>query len=157
MPTISNNVKISLFHSNILEQNDAVRTSSVAVQHYEYTLGRELNVYGEAYGGNAESVLLATVRVGSQDDLKIYYETLNNTYPTSYTFVMNAGYDESGHLSEYDGALVCEGYVVDVEESFSRDSASEGEQMSLIFKLLLTKMEFVGSGRNVVQRFSDWD
>lgn len=157
MPVLSNNVKVSLFHFNILEQNSADRSSSVAVQHYDYTLSRQLNAYGEAYGNNAQSIMLAAVRVGSRDDLKVYYDDLNNSYPSSFTFVMNARYDESGRLSDYDGAMVCEGYIVDVEEFFSRGSASlQGQQMSLVFKILLTRMEFVGSGRNLVQRFTDW-
>lgn len=158
MPLISNNVKIALFHCNILEQGATDRNSSVVVQRYEYSLGRRINAYGEACGDDAVPLMTVTVRVGTRDSLGIYYESLNESFPSSFTFVMNARWDDAGKLSDYDGALVADGYTVDVEESYSRDAASaQGLQMSLTFKLLLARMEFVGAGTNLVQRFSGWE
>ena len=61
-----------------------------------------------------------------------------------------------GYLADQSGALIVEGYVVDVQELFDRDQANEeGEQMSLVCEILLTSVSCVGMNHLLKETFSN--
>ena len=120
MQNYSNNIKVALFADNVLEQLVLRRTDSIVVQQYSYALERPRNAHGVAYGNSSGGILTIDVRIGSRDNMRIYYERLSQTYSTSFSLVFNARYDETGILDDYEGGMIVEGYLTDIGESFDR-------------------------------------
>ena len=156
MQRISNQTKVVLFPDNYQEQAYITKEKCIAVQHYSYTLQRNRNAYGEPDGRISGSAVTLTIRVGSRDSLRLFYQRLTQHYSSTYSLLFDATYDVQGYLTDQSGALIVEGYVVDVQELFDRDQANEeGEQMSLVCEILLTSVSCVGMNHLLKETFSN--
>ena len=156
MQRISNQTKVILFPDNYLEQAYITKEKCIAVQHYDYTFQRNRNAYGEPYGRISGGLLTLTIRVGSRDSLRLFYQQLKQHYSATYSLLVYATYDAQGYLAERSGALMVEGYIVDIQELFDRDQANEsGEQMSLVCEILLTSVTCEGIHHPLREVFSN--
>ena len=156
MQRISNQTKVVLFPDNYLEQAYITKEKCMVVQRYDYTFQRNRNAYGEPYGRISGSSLTLTIRVGSRDSLRLFYQQLKQPYSATYSLLFDATYDAQGYLVERSGALLVEGYIVDIQEHFDRDQADdEGEQMSLVCEILLTGVTCEGIHHPLREVFSN--
>ena len=156
MQRISNQTKVILFPDNYLEQAYITKEKCMAVQHYDYTFQRNRNAYGEPYGRISGGSLTLSIRVGSRDSLRLFYQQLKQHYSATYSLLFDATYDAQGYLAERSGALLVEGYIVDIQEHFDRDQADdEGEQMSLVCEILLTGVTCEGIQHPLREVFSN--
>ena len=156
MQRISNQTKVILFPDNYLEQAYITKEKCMAVQHYDYTFQRNRNAYGEPYGRISGGSLTLSIRVGSRDSLRLFYQQLKQPYSATYSLLFDATYDAQGYLAERSGALLVEGYIVDIQELFDRDQANEaGEQMSLLCEILLTGVTCEGIQHPLREVFSN--
>lgn len=154
MEKLSNNVKTVLFAENFLEQQIVRRDKCMTVQTYNYELHRVQDARSRAYGHSQGSLLSVSLRVGTRDNLSVFHERLKLNYPTAFTFFFDATYDKSDYLASYADALVVEGYVVDVQERYNKETSDPNpEQFFLEFKVLLTKTTFIGQSSNLESTF----
>lgn len=154
MAILSNNVKVSLATVDICEQNLLSRNSLATVQSYDYNLVKIINPYGTVSDNAGGSVFKFTIRVGTKDNLTVYYERLQQTFQTAFSLLFNPIFDDSGNLVSYGGALIIRGYVVDLEEIYDRQLAdTQGEQMSLSVNVLIKKIIYIGENNNLSYEF----
>jgi len=153
MSTLSNNTKVVLYPDNFLDHNQIVpKHRCMTVQSYEYEIARNRNAYGEAYGSGSGNVVTIKVRVGSRDSLKVFYDRLTETFSSSLTLIYDVHYDDQGFVNEYghDGALVLDGYIVDIDETYGRSKSDRNnEEVTLTLKFLTNSMVVVGSSHNI--------
>lgn len=158
MSTLSKNTKVVLYPDNFLDQGQNVpKSKCMVVQSYEYMLCRSRNAYGEAYGTGSGNIVTIKVRVSSRDSLKVFYDRLSNMSSTCLTLIYNVHYDDQGFVTEYghDGALVIDGYIIDIEEVYGRSKTErDNEEIMLSLKFLTNSMEMVGSNNNLNFQFN---
>lgn len=145
MSVISNNVKVSFAGFDFQERKITTRRQYVTVQSYNYKFNRNINAYGRAYGNSSGGLVTVSMRVSSGYIFKEFYERLKSNEPGMFSFVFNPFYDDNGALSDYDGAIIVNGYVVSLDERYDRSSADEdGEQMCLEMEILIAGVSYVG-------------
>ena len=72
-----------------------------------------------------------------------------------FSFLFNATFNQNERLNDYEDGMVCDGYVVDVDESYSSYSYKEAndKQMLLNIKLLLLSTTYIGRDNNYTSIF----
>ena len=127
MSFISNFLKAILYPDNLLEygqigdnQWNAEKEKCPVIQHFSYKVQRNRNDAGIPYGGTTPTELKFTIRLGQPDDSKLFYDRLMLNELFEYTFIFNASFDENKRLKDFEDAMVARGYVVDVQEDFSK-------------------------------------
>ncbi len=154
MGKTSNNVKTALFAENFLEQQIVRREKCMTVQSYSYELRCAQDALSRVYGHSQGSLMSVSLRVGTRDNLSVFHERLKQNHPSPFTFFFDATYDASDFLEHYKDALVAEGYVVDIRERFSKENNDQGSEHFLLdFKILLTKVTFIGQSHNLESTF----
>lgn len=151
MATISNNTKVILFPESILDGHPVYRSKCIVVEHYDFSLGRNLNCLGEPFGCSENNSVKIKIRVGSRDNLKLFYERMNQDYPSSYTLLYNVKYDDN-HLvgDNYDSGMVLSGIISDLQEEYLQHRAGSSETgFTLTITILLTSLTCLGSSRNL--------
>jgi len=127
MSMISDYLKAVIYPETLLEYEqsgeklwNAVKDKCPVIQHFSYKVQRNRNDAGIPYGGTTPTELKFTIRLGQPDDSKLYYDRLMLNELFEYTFIFNASFDENKRLKDFEDAMVARGYVVDVQEDFSK-------------------------------------
>jgi len=155
MRILSNNMKVLFAGFNFQERRVSTKRQYVTVQKYDYKFSRNINAYGRAYGNSSGGLVTVTLRVSSGYDFRDYYERLKSNEPSMFSLVFNAVFDDHGVLSDYDSALLVNGYVVSMDEEYDRTSADEeGEQMCLTMGILIAGVSYVGINDNLDMVFT---
>lgn len=156
MSLLSNNNKVVLYLDNMLEHDSITREQCIPVEYYDFELARSRNVYGEAYGLAKDSMLHFTVTVGTRYDRKSIFQRMTNDFSTALSLIFNVEYDEQGNVQQggYDGAMVLNGYFVDVQEEYLRSETGKNDEcVTLRCQYLLSDMTVVGEKKNLSVQF----
>ena len=146
-----NELKAVVVMADIREEGGSItRDKCMSVEHFDYRLERKRDYEGRTYAGNEQAMLCFTVRLNSAEQAKPFYEQMTSQENSPLTFIFNAFYSETKRLTDYDDALVVEGYVVDVEEDFRSailNNPNE-EQIVLRARVLTHSITYIGAGNN---------
>ena len=143
----SDHLKAVLYPDSFLEVMENVeKRHCQTIQHFSYKCERNRNDAGFPYGNTIPTELQFTVKLGSPDDGKVFYQQMQQNEPFDHTFIFNATFDQNDRLSSYEDAMVVNGYVIDVEDDFTNAPTSEGstEQMLIHVKLLVANIAYIG-------------
>lgn len=151
----SNELKALIVPENILTMKSILQERCTTVEQFEYKCTRKRNNLGEAYGATEPVELAFTIRLNNPADAKPYYERLASNEHFIFSFVFNATFDGATNLKDYDDGMICDGYVVCVEENYSdvnttdkRGASASDKQMMLSVKLLLLNTTYIGRENN---------
>lgn len=150
----SNELKALVVPENIQEMKSVLQERFATVERLNYCCRRQRNSKGEAYGPTEPVELEFTLRLNNPSDIKPYYERLTSSEPFVFSFVFNAVFAENTNLKDFDDGMICEGYIVGIEEQFSTTritslgdtqyQAPADEQMSVSIRLLLMNTTYIG-------------
>lgn len=151
MTTLSNNTKVVLFPESILDGHPVYRSKCIVVEHYDFSLGRNLNSQGDAYGCTGDRNVKIKITVGSRDNLKLFYERMNQQFQSSYTLLFNVRYDDDNMVGDnYDGGMVLNGFICDLEEGYIQHPDGSGKtEFTITITILLISLTCIGSSRNL--------
>lgn len=140
----SNYLKAILFPG--INESNVSKENSLTVQQFSYTVARSRNDAGFPYGTTLPTEISFTLRLLEPNDAKLYYSRLTDNSSYVYTFFFNVTFNAYKRLADYEDALVVEGYVVDVEDSFNTTPSSNGttDQMLIKVKLLVNSITYRG-------------
>ena len=146
----SNELKALVVPESIFEVKSVLQENCMTVQRFNYDCVRERNNSGDSYGPTNPVILSFTVRVNNPADAKRYYEMLANNGHFPFSFLFNATFTENLRLEDYEDGMVCEGYVVSVEQVYesASDSLPTDEQMLLYVRVLLVSTTYLGREKN---------
>jgi len=151
--SISNHIKAVLFPGNINDDERSIlKDNCLTVQHFSYTCDRNRDDAGFPQGPTLPTGITFVLRLLHPNDSKVFYTRLTDNDPHAYTFIFNASYGQNGRIASYDDALLVNGYVVDVEDSFCTQSAADGytEQMLITVKMLVNSLTYKGKENDKV-------
>ena len=159
----SNELKALVVPENILEMRSVLQERFTTVEKLYYCCTRKRNNKGEAYGPTEPVELEFTIRLNNPADAKPYYERLMSHENFIFSFVFNAVFAENTSLKDYDDGMICDGYVVAIDEHYSntretavydaRQTAPQDEQMLVTVKILLVNTTYLGREKNYQSTF----
>lgn len=150
MATLSNNIKAILIPEDFSEMARVSQEKCLTLQHFDYKCRRCRNEEGVPYGSTVSVILNCSFR--TVEDLHAYYDCLKKNESQDFSFIFNATFDDQKKLSDYEDAMVVNGYVVDIEETFNSamNEAGESEQVLFGIKILLSSITYVGKSSNKI-------
>ena len=155
MPVVfSNQLKALLVTEDIMEQSASSFTHGdcLTVQHFSYQCLRKRDSSGVPYGPTAPSYLDFTVKISSGESAKVFFRRMQQYEAFSYSFLFNASFNDKRRISAFEDAMVARGYLIEVEEAYENQAGkTEGEQEQMLIRarLLLCKITYLGSNRNM--------
>jgi hypothetical protein len=154
----SNELKALVVPEDILTMKSVLQERFTTVERLNYCCRRQRNNKGEAYGPTEPVELEFTIRLNNPEEIKPYYERLTSNESFIFSFVFNAVFAENTNLKDFDDGMVCEGYVVGIEEQFSTTRMTTAgdtqhlspadKQMEITIKLLLQNTTYIGRDNN---------
>ena len=148
MPRVlSNQLKALLVLDDVTEDGVSVwQNNCFTVQHFSYQCNRQRNEAGSPYGPTLPSYLTFTVRIAENDSARLLFERIGMGKTFSYSFLFNASFSAQRRLSDCEDAMVAQGYLVELDESYDSDANNAGaqEQMLIRGRLLLSHIRYVG-------------
>ncbi len=143
---LSNNLKAIMFPGNIREADTIIRRSQChTVQEYSYCFQRTRNDAGFPTGPTLTTILEFTIKIGSPEEGRLYYQRIHDNQPYDYTFIFNATFGTHMQLVDSEDAMVVNGYVVDVEDNYdTEDENGQSEQMLIHLKLMINSIAYIG-------------
>jgi len=141
---------------DILETGASVtQDKCMTVQRFSYTCQRKRDDTGKAYGPSDPVFLNFTIRVNSPDQAKPFYQNMVSTTHDSFSFMFNASFNATLRLTDYADAMVVDGYVVGIDDSFisGTPGTAETEQIILGVKIQVRSFTYLGRGDNKVMTF----
>lgn len=151
MLNYSDHLKAVLYPDSFLETMENVEKQHCqTIQHFSYKCERSRNDAGFPYGNTIPTELQFTVKLGSPNDEKVFYQRMQQNELFDYTFIFNATFDQHDRLSSYEDAMVAKGYVVDVKEDYDATVTEDGtvQQILIEVTLLLSSITYVGKDDN---------
>ena len=151
MINYSDYLKAVLYPDSFLEENENVeKRLCQTIQHFSYKCQRSRNDAGFPYGNTTPTELQFTVKLGSPDDGKVFYQRMQQNELFDYTFIFNATFDQHDRLGSYEDVMVVSGYVVDVKEDYDAMFTDDGtvQQILIQVNLLLSNITYVGKEDN---------
>lgn len=159
----SNELKALVVPEDILTMKQVLQERFTTVEKLHYSCTRNRNNKGEAYGPTEPVELEFTIRLNNPADAKPYYERLMSHENFIFSFVFNAVFAENTSLKDYEDGMICDGYVVAIDEQYSttRETTAfnaqymvpQDEQMLLTVKLLLVNTIYLGREKNYQSTF----
>ena len=151
----SNELKALVVPESILEQPNVLQDECLTIQWMNYKCHRERNNRGEAYGPTQPVEMEFTIRLNDTADAKPFYQMLPSNEHFCFSFLFNATFNQNERLNDYEDGMVCDGYVVGIDESYSTSSNKEpnDKQMLLNIKLLLLNTTYIGRDNNYTSIF----
>ena len=151
----SNELKALVVPESILEQPNVLQEKCLTIQWMNYKCQRERNNRGEAYGPTQPVKMEFTIRLNDTADAKPFYQMLPSNEHFCFSFLFNATFNQNERLNDYEDGMVCDGYVVGIDESYSASSNNEpnDKQMLLNIKLLLLNTTYIGRDKNYTSIF----
>lgn len=151
----SNELKALVVPESILEQPNVLQEKCLTIQWMNYKCQRERNNRGEAYGPTQPVEIEFTIRLNDTADAKPFYQMLPSNEHFCFSFLFNATFNQNERLNDYEDGMVCDGYVVGIDESYSASSNKEpnDKQMLLDIKLLLLNTTYIGRDKNYTSIF----
>ena len=151
----SNELKALVVPESILEQPNVLQEKCLTIQWMNYKCHRERNNKGEAYGPTQPVEMEFTIRLNDTADAKPFYQMLPSNEHFCFSFLFNATFNQHERLNDYEDGMVCDGYVVGIDESYSASSNKEpnDKQMLLNIKLLLLNTTYIGRDKNYTSIF----
>ena len=151
----SNELKALIVPESILEQPNVLQDECLTIQWMNYKCHRERNNRGEAYGPTQPVEMEFTIRLNDTADAKPFYQMLPSNEHFCFSFLFNATFNQNERLNDYEDGMVCDGYVVGIDESYSASSNKEpnDKQMLLNVKLLLLNTTYIGRDKNYTSIF----
>ena len=159
----SNELKALVVPENILTMKSVLQERFMTVEKLHYCCLRKRNNRGEVYGPTEPVELIFSIRLNNPADAKPYYERLTSNESFIFSFVFNAVFAENTSLKDYDDGMICDGYVVNIEEHYSNTretglpdeqySMPQDEQMMLTVKVLLVNTTYLGREKNYQNTF----
>ncbi len=149
MSNLSNNTKASLFFDDITSGIILTKDKSRTVQSFHYRCERKRNAMGMPYGPTAKTYLRFSVKTLPDGHLKDLYNRMYETVPSAFSFVFNATFDPDDQLSDYDTALVVEGFITSVDEVYEGLSTETTDAKGLMLtnvEFLAKSISYMGSG-----------
>ena len=146
----SNELKALVIPENILDQPNVLQEKCLTVQKMNYECHHERNNKREAYGPTEPVEMMFTIRLNDAADAKPFYQMLSAGEHFNFSFLFNATFNQSKRLNNYEDGMICDGYVVCVDENYSstKDNAPTDDQMLLNIKLLLLNTTYFGYDNN---------
>ena len=141
----SNELKALVVPESILEQPNVLQEKCLTIQWMNYKCQRERNNRGEAYGPTQPVEMEFTIRLNDTADAKPFYQMLPSNEHFCFSYLFNATFNQNERLNDYEDGMVCDGYVVGIDESYSASSNKEpnDKQMLLNIKLLLLNTNYI--------------
>ena len=151
----SNELKALVVPESILEQPNVLQEKCLTIQWMNYKCQRERNTRREAYGPTQPVEMEFTIRLNDTADAKPFYQMLPSNEHFCFSFLFNATFNQNERLNDYEDGMVCDGYVVGIDESYSASSNKEpnDKQMLLNIKLLLLNTTYIGRDKNYTSIF----
>jgi hypothetical protein len=159
----SNELKALVTPENILEMKSVLQEQFTTVEKFHYCCTRQRDNRGKTYGPTEPVELEFTIRLNNPADAKPYYTRLASQENFIFSFVFNAVFAENTSLKDYDDGMICDGYVVSIEEHYSNThetglpdeqySMPQDEQMMLTVKVLLVNTTYLGREKNYQSTF----
>ncbi len=161
MKNMSNCTKASFFFYDITDPTvTAKKEQSLTLQRFEYECLRNRNAEGMPYGPTLASMLRFTLKSLPDGYLKEFYRRLGDHDVSCFSIVLDAVFQNNGQednvLSDYGGALVVTGQIVDIDETYQtydfdrlRGGKAAGESyhdlMMITVEFLLQSIMYVGN------------
>lgn len=161
MKNMSNCTKASFFFYDITDPTvTAKKEQSLTLQRFEYECSRNRNTEGMPYGPTLASMLRFTLKSLPDGYLKEFYRRLGDHDVSCFSIVLDAVFQNNGQednvLSDYGGALVVTGQIVDIDETYQtydsdrlREGKAAGESdhdlMVITVEFLLQSITYVGN------------
>lgn len=140
---LSNRLKAVLFSEDITEGSPMRREAGYTIKHFDYNCFRTRDNAGKPYGSSNASLMQIVVKTVSADGYKEFYNRLNSMERYRFTIVFDATYDQHKILRDYADAMVAEGYIVEIEETFDTiGNKKDGMQLSM--SILLHSVDYLG-------------
>lgn len=150
MASYSDNIKAVLFIDDFRQSAFIHRAKCMTIQQYNYELAKSRKDNGEVYEyATSGSIMEISLRVGSRDKMKPFYERTNDFVPSQYSVLFNCTFDEDDRLTDYDNAMIAEGFIIDIQEEYDVNAAAEGQQMLIHIKFLITGIRYMGEASDV--------
>ncbi len=150
LENLSNQLKGAFFFGDITEGVIVRQHDCFTIQKFNYKCSRKRNSYGIPYGVSNIGTLDIVVKSLPDNKTKEFYRQLAQEDMFSYTFLFNAKYDKDKILEDYYDAMVVNGYIVQVSESFGEvDNTSQNVRgMEMCVKILVNSITYLGVTNN---------
>lgn len=150
MPRLSNELKAVVTVEDILEMGmSTTQDKCMTVQRFNYNSQRKRDYSGAAYGLSDPVLLNFTIRVNSTAHTKPFYSHLADGDNFSLSFIFNAVFNSMKRITEYDDAMVVNGYVVNITEEFQgTTTTSDDKRISLYVTILVRNITYLGKESN---------
>ena len=126
----------------------------MTVQRFDYTCQRKRDDTGKAYGPTDPVFLNFVIRVNGPEQSKPFYKNLSSTEHYPISFLFNATFNATQRLTDYNDALVVDGYVIEVEDNYNSGTpGATTEQITLSVKMQVRKFTYLGRSNNKVMSF----
>mgnify|MGYP007133705632 CR=1 FL=1 len=151
MLNYSDHLKAVLYPANFMEVEERVeKRLCQTIQDFSYKCQRNRSDAGVPYGNTMPTELTFTIKLGSPDEGKVFYQRMQQNELFDHTFLFNATFDEQDRLKLYEDAMIVRGYVVDVKEDYDATVTEDGvaQQILIQVTLLLSSITYMDKENN---------
>ncbi len=158
-----NEIKALVVPENILTIKSILQEFFSTVEEFHYNCLRKRNNRGMVYGPSEPVELEFCIRLNDPEDAKPYYEQLVSNEHFTFSFVFDATFNDNKVLTEYRDGMICDGYVVGIEEQYNNSQTAivnatkkmvaSDEQIQLKIRLLLVSNTYIGREKNLQSIF----
>lgn len=157
MQTQSKYIKSMLYLGNITDGERAEQSRCFTLQHFDYNLDRMLGERRELLNATREAMMNLSIKVQPDNLTMDLYRVFGQDEQSTFTIIFNGEFDDMGCLVSLENAMVVTGYILHIEESFSRAAinhiARPQERATIDVKVVMLKMHYAGNGSVVEIKF----
>lgn len=147
----SNELKAIVTLDNYLETPASVlRANCHTLSNLHYNSEYRRNDSNQVYGATDPVILDFSIRIGSSKKANIFYRILVEGSHYNYTFLYNVTFDGNDRISDHEGGMVVDAYVVKIKQEYTsqRTGHDSDEQIILHVKLLVRSITYLGDNKH---------
>lgn len=150
MMELRNKIKISLFLGDVQNfwENTKNKEKFFTIRKLNYKLLKSRYELGTPSEITEKTVINFEIKSPQIVQLKELYGKMKEGEPSFFSFVFNPTFDDYDELTEHAGAMVIEGCLCSVNESYVSHKQQADDRMLMSASLMIYSVRYTGGGSN---------
>ncbi len=150
---LRNKIKISLFIGDVQNawENTKDKDRYFTIQRFNYNLLKNRNESGIPCEITERTVMDFEIKSPKINQLQKLYGKMREQEASSFSLLFNPRFGENDELTEYDGAMIIEGYLCLMHEGYVSHKPKADERVTMKASLMLCSVKYTGEVNNTSQ------
>lgn len=150
---LRNKIKVSLFIGDVQNawENTNDKDRFFTVRRFNYNLRKNRYESGMPCEITERTAMDFEIKSPRIVQLQKLYGKMREQEASTFSLLFNPRFGDNGDLAEYDGAMIIEGYLCLMCESYISHKTKDDERMTMKASLMLCSVKYTGGVNNMSQ------